>query len=163
MTRFGKITVIGEVFGKRRKVKCRCDCGTEKEIRLDHLRTGKIISCGCQRAQTNVLRLTTHGMARTRTYRIWRNMITRCHNENYAERHLYGGRGIVVCDRWRYSFENFLEDMGKCGDKLSIDRVDVDGNYEASNCRWATAKEQANNRRPRRANLGVQFHDKERK
>jgi hypothetical protein len=75
-------------------------------------------------------------------------MINRCHYENYPERRLYGGRGIAVCERWRNSFEAFLSDMGEPADSLSIDRINNDGNYEPGNCRWATLKQQAANRRP---------------
>ena len=112
--RFGRLVVTGiaKVAGARRKYVCKCDCGQESTARADHLTSGRVVSCGCKRVESSTARLTTHGMRKTRVYRIWRDMINRCHNENYPERHLYGGRGIVVCDRWRRSFENFYADMG---------------------------------------------------
>ncbi len=94
-----------------------------------------------------------HGMARTSIYHTWRAMQDRCYNENLESFALWGGRGIKVCDRWtdQNGFENFLSDMGdKPSRHHSIDRIDNDGNYEPSNCRWATKKEQAENRRPTR-------------
>jgi hypothetical protein len=149
--KFGRLTVVG-VSEKRDGGKlmwdCLCDCGKPASVRGTHLTQGKTESCGCLRAEKFLFRCITHGMSKTRPYRIWRDMINRCHYEGYPERHLYGGRGIVVCEKWRASFVSFIEDMGVPESNLSIDRIDVDGNYEPGNCRWATATAQAQNRRP---------------
>src|SRR5690349_13055815 len=90
---------------------------------------------------------TTHGMSHTPTYRVWQAMIRRCSSPNDKTRNLYGGRGIQVCERWR-DFANFYRDMGPRPDGLTLDRINVDGNYEPGNCRWATYSEQNRNRRP---------------
>lgn len=136
-----------------------CDCGNEHVTRADWVRLGRVKSCGCYRDEVNGSRLattaTTHGHTKngrlTSEYNSWRNMRDRCKypgDDHWAN---YGGRGIKVCERWDTSFENFLADMGlKPTPRHSIGREDGNGNYEPSNCRWETPKEQGRNRRNNR-------------
>lgn len=146
---FSRLTAIsyaGKSAGKSNWL-CVCVCGTYKVVRGTHLTGKKTRSCGCLELDLLSSRSKKHGMSKTRPYRIWRNMINRCHYQEYPERNLYGGRGIEVCHRWRESFEAFIEDMGVPEPHLSIDRINCNGNYEPGNCRWVDAKTQAQNRR----------------
>lgn len=145
--RFGKLTVItrcGTHKSGRALWLCQCDCGNEHIAKASDLLRGSTSSCGCNRG--------SHHMTGSRLYRIWNGMKTRCyypHNDNYS---YYGGRGISICDEWRENFETFMQWSLSNGynDELSIDRINVEGDYEPENCRWVDWKTQCNNRRPRR-------------
>lgn len=145
--RFGRLTVVEECerMGNRVAWLCKCDCGNYTKVRAHHLKGGQIVSCGCYHDEVNV----THRLSYTKLYRTWASMKDRCHNLNAYEFKRYGERGISVCDEWRNSFEAFYEWAVANGyeEGLSIDRIDVNGNYEPSNCRWVDMKAQGRNRR----------------
>jgi hypothetical protein len=145
---FGRLTVIeenGRVHNRKAWL-CMCECGNEITLssnRLLHKEGTK--SCGCLRSEISASKATKHGMAHTRIYEIWSSMKKRCENKKNKNYNRYGGRGIKVCERWR-EFENFFEDMKEGYEEhLTIDRIDNNGDYEPSNCKWSTQQEQTSN------------------
>ena len=142
--KFGMLTPYEYVIGS--KWKCECDCGNHSIVSTYKLTSGHTKSCGCLK---NKPYNKTHGLRKTRLYRIWANMKTRCFNQNDPHFERWGGRGITMCDEWKNDLKSFHDWSMSHGysDDLTIDRIDNDGNYEPSNCRWTTAKEQNWNKR----------------
>lgn len=158
--RYGKLTAIKRVDDyvspkgqKREKWLFKCDCG-KTIIRIKNLVVrGECNSCGCEKSnrmiEYNKTSKIKHGLHKTRLYRIWSGIKTRCFNENNEAYHLYGGRGISVCNEWRFDFKTFYEWSinNGYGDTLTIDRINFDSDYEPSNCRWVDMKTQSRNKR----------------
>lgn len=146
----GRLTVLkflGTGSDQLSRFSCRCECGKETIVTGKSLRSGNTRSCGCVRGESTRTHGATSGLKPTRTYRSWQDMKKRCYNPKHEKYSRYGGRGIIVCERWIDSFENFLADMGERPLGMTIDRwPNKDGNYEPGNCRWSTQKTQTNNR-----------------
>lgn len=146
--KFGRLTVLSECEkrAKNGKIiyKCRCDCGNITDVIGDNLRRGNTMSCGCLHSEVTK----THGLRDCKLYNVWDNAKRRCYNKNNKRYKNYGARGIKICDEWKDNFQSFYDWSMSRGYKqgLTLDRIDVNGNYEPSNCRWITNEEQQNNR-----------------
>lgn len=149
--RFGRLTVLspaGVIGTSSMRWNCICDCGNKTIVYGHFLKSGHTRSCGCLSAESIAERCTTHGQSDSRLYNIWHGMKSRCYRETDSNYPKYGGRGIQICDQWRFDFGSFYDwSMGHgYADNLSIDRIDNGGNYCPENCRWVDATTQCNNK-----------------
>lgn len=147
--RFGRLAVAGRdgSMGGEAAWSCVCDCGSTVTVRGYSLRAGMTMSCGCLQKEMTSKAKMTHGLRRSKTYRVWSAMRQRCSNPSNAAFNDYGARGIVVCEAWDRSFEAFLSDMGHAPAGGSIERIDNSQGYSPTNCVWSTAAAQARNKR----------------
>lgn len=151
---FGRLRVIefagttGGKTGRKRSVwRCQCDCGNITLVKSDSMKCGNTFSCGCLNTELTKARSTEHGMTYSPTWKCWNAMIGRCYVTSHTSYPRYGARGIIVCDRWRHSFSNFLDDMGERPTlRHTVDRRENSLGYSPENCGWATYKEQNRNK-----------------
>jgi hypothetical protein len=151
---YGRLIVKKEIGRKRGAVlfQCHCECGNDFEVTGGDLRAGRVNSCGCLKSEMRIKENTTHGLKNHRLYSIYHNMLTRCYNKNATHYHSYGGRGIEICEEWLSKDNGFIRFYDWAiangySDKLTVDRINVNGNYEPSNCKWSTSEEQSLNKR----------------
>lgn len=158
--RFGRLVVLERVENSKTgssRWLCKCDCGKTRIHSAGTLNYGTVQSCGCYGREIRKKSHTTHNKSKTKLYRVWASMRERCFSPSCNGFVYYGGRGITVCDEWNDSFQAFYDwamTNGYC-EGLSIDRIDVDGNYEPSNCRWVSRNIQANNTRK---NVSIEYN-----
>jgi hypothetical protein len=147
---FGRLTVVEYAGYENRKTHwyCKCDCGTTLKVLSNSLQSGNTKSCGCLTADVSKITHTKHSLSKTRLYKTWQEMLQRCNNPNEPAYKDYGARGITVCKEWKdyMVFHNWAANNGY-ENTLTIERKNVNGNYEPNNCKWATIKEQQNNKR----------------
>jgi len=154
---------------KRRYGIYKCYCGNEFKASTDNIKKGHTNSCGCLRGKDMIINSFIHGMCNHKIYKTWEDMKQRVNNKNNPSYKNYGGRGITICERWLHSFENFRDDMLPTWEEgLTLDRINNDGNYEPSNCRWASRTIQTRNTRVLRSTntsgyKGVSFHNRQKK
>lgn len=150
--KYGKLTAVKRFDGGGRHTYWQfvCDCGTDKAIKLDHVRSGRVVSCGCHRASVTSARSITHGHSigrkESRELSSYNSAKSRCQNPNDEKYPNYGARGIRMCDAWANDASLFIAYMGPRPIGHTLDRIDTDGHYEPGNCRWATSHQQARNR-----------------
>lgn len=152
--KFGRLTVVSRAENDKHggsRWLCVCDCGKENTVRYMHLTRGRIVSCGCYQKENS----TKHGLSRTPLYGVWSDMKQRCYSVNCSNREHYYDRGIKVCDEWLEKFDNFAEWAFSSGynPKLRIDRINTNGNYEPSNCRWVTPLQNIMNTRSKKGSM----------
>lgn len=148
--RFGRLTVLGIADKVNGYIhwQCLCDCGTKKSVDGSNLTSGRQKSCGCLNTEKRIARVKTHGLSKTKLYKVWVWMLTRCYNASANRYQHYGGRGIFVCDSWKEDFKTFYDDMfATYRSGLQLDRIDVDGPYSKDNCRWVTPSQNGRNKR----------------